>query len=230
MSQQINLLNPGLMKQKQPFSALALLQTVAVVLLGIILIAGYAHVQTMRLQVNADQISQQLHDTEQQIAKLRATAGVASKRPVLEAELKQLDADLQIKRRIAATLQTSRFGHTAGYSVYLTAFARQIPEGAWLTGFTIGGDGSEIGLRGRTLRPELVADYVNQLKREKIMQGKDFTTLQIAQPSSDTGAGNQSGVAAKNDTSAGKKVAYLEFELYSASTTEKDKLSGNKEQ
>lgn len=230
MSQQINLLNPGLMTQKQPFSALALLQTITVVILGVILITGYAHYQTMRLQATADQVSQQLHEAEQQIAKLRATAGVVSKRPILEAELKQLDADLQMKRRIAVILQNSDFGHTAGYSGYLTAFARQIPEGAWLTGFTIGGDGSEIGLRGRAVRPELVADYVNQLKREKIMQGKDFTTLQIAQPSSEAGAANKSGVAGKNDPSASNKVAYLEFELYSANTTEKDKSSGNKDQ
>jgi Tfp pilus assembly protein PilN len=183
----------------------------------------------MQLQATVDQVSKQLHETELQAAKLRAVGGVASQRTALEAELKQIDTDLQMKRVIASILQNSHFGHTGGYSGYLSAFARQLPEGAWLTGLTIAGDGSEIGLRGRTLRPELVADYVNQLKREKIMQGKDFTTLQIAVPATDASNGANAAVNNKKPTPAGDKAGYLEFELYSSDTTEKNKSSGNKD-
>lgn len=229
MSQQINLFRADLKKTMQPFSAVALLQTVSVVLLGIGLITAYAHYQTMQLQTVASQVSKQLHDTELQSAKLRVASGVKSQRSALEAQLKQMDEDLQMKRIISDILQNSHFGHTAGYSGYLSAFARQIPQGTWLTGFTIGGDGSEIGLRGRTLRPELVADYVNQLKHEKIMQGKDFTTLQIALPSTDAGNAGNTGVLNKKDASVGDKVGYLEFELYSSDTTEKNKSVGNKD-
>lgn len=236
MSQQINLLNRDLQKQRHPFSALALLQTVVVVLLGIILIGGFAQFQIQRLQSNADQVSTQLHETEQQVAKLRATTGIASHRPQLEAELKQVDADLQMKQRIANILKSSDFGYTAGYSVYLTAFARQIPKGVWLTGLSIGGDGTEIGLRGRALKPELVAEYVKQLKTERVMQGKDFTSVHIGVPSTDqtqsdgrTSSSNSNGVVSKKEGATSSKVAYLEFDMNSAATTEKEKLAGSKE-
>ncbi|MDO8178154.1 MAG: PilN domain-containing protein [Undibacterium sp.] len=226
MSQQINLFNPIFLKTQKVFSAISLLQTFGLVLLGAICMVMYVIYQSAGLMRSADIVTAQLRNAEAQIAKLRAQAVVPVANKALEASLAKLEADIQNRQKISAVLQKSDFGNTQGYSAYLVAFARQIPTGLWLTGFTISGGGNEISLQGRTLKPELVPAYVSQLKREPAMQGKSFAALQMQLPEM-TGASVQgkSDVAKQFDT-----APYIEFNLRSSDLPEKNSSTGVKGQ
>lgn len=228
MSQQINLFNPVFLKQKKIFSALALLQASGMVLAGAGLVAGYAVFQSTGLNKNAATVSAQLHAAEAQAARLRAEAGAAAPDKALEQELSRLEAEIKARQQIASILQNSDFGNTRGYSAYMAAFARQIPEGLWLTSFSIAGAGSEIGLQGRTLKPELLPLYVNRLRRERVMQGKSFGALQMHVPRDESQASPGSGQDGGKRKERLPYVKFLEFNLSSTPTQEKADAGGGK--
>ena len=106
----------------------------------------------------------------------------------------------------------------------MLAFARQVPNGLWLTGFNITEGGNGVALQGRSLKPELVPLYVSQLKRENIMQGKSFSALQMQLPQISSVA-----VAGQIDTKKPVEyAAYIEFDLRSSDSAEKNSPSGVK--
>lgn len=224
MSGQINLFNPIFLKTKKVFSAVALVQAFGLVFFGAVLVLIYAAYQSKELNKNADIMTAQLHAAEAQVAKLRALAAPPGANVALQNSLAKLEADIKNRQKIATILQKSDFGNTTGYSAYMVAFARQIPAGLWLTGFNITGGGNEIALQGRSLKPELVPSYVSQLKLEAIMQGKSFSALHMQLPPIATA--NLQG-----KTDSGKTVeyaSYVEFDLRSSDTAEKNSPSGAK--
>lgn len=224
MSGQINLFNPIFLKTKKVFSAIALLQAFGLILVGVIMMVMYAAYQSKELNKSADVVTAQLRGAEAQVAKLRAMAAPPGANVALENALAKLEADIKNRQKIATILQKSDFGNTKGFSAYMVAFARQIPNGVWLTGFDITGGGNEVALQGRSLKPELVPAYVSQLKLETIMQGKSFSALQMQLPQIVSVA-----VAGKVDTSKPVEyAAYVEFDLHSSDSAEKNSPSGVK--
>ncbi|MES2048538.1 MAG: PilN domain-containing protein [Pseudomonadota bacterium] len=224
MSGQINLFNPVFLKTKKVFSAVALIQAFGLVLLGAILMVVYAWYQSKALTKNAEIVTAQLRVAEAQVAKLRAMAVAPGANVALGNALAKLEADIKNRQKIATILQKSDFGNTKGYSAYMVAFARQIPAGVWLTGFNITGGGNEIALQGRSLKPELVPNYVSQLKLEAIMQGKSFSALQMQLPQIAI-----TTVPGKVDSAKRLDYApYIEFDLRSSESIEKNSPSGVK--
>ena len=237
MSQQINLFNPIFLKQKKIFSAITLLQMSGLVLLGAVLVAIYTTFQSAELNRNAGIVAAQLRTAQAQVARLRADASAPAKSKALEDALVKVEAEIKSRQQISSILQKNDFGNTTGFSAYLVAFARQIPNGLWLTGFNISRAGNEIGLQGRTLKPELLPLYVTQLKRETVMQGKSFAELQMQIPraasaavASNVGHLNDIiGAATQGKSEAGKQldaVPYIEFNLRSSITAEKANMTG----
>ena len=237
MSQQINLFNPIFLKQKKIFSAITLLQMSGLVLLGAVLVAIYTTFQSAELNRNAGIVAAQLRTAQAQVARLRADASAPAKSKALEDALVKVEAEIKSRQQISSILQKNDFGNTTGFSSYLVAFARQIPNGLWLTGFNISRAGNEIGLQGRTLKPELLPLYVTQLKRETVMQGKSFAELQMQIPraasaavASNVGHLNDIiGAATQGKSEAGKQldaVPYIEFNLRSSITAEKANMTG----
>lgn len=206
MSQQINLFNPIFLKQKKYFSSAAMLRALAVLVIGCALVGAYAHYQVKNLTVAAAASSAQLASAQAQLAVVKVEYGPKPKSPGLETEVVKAEQEMQSLKQVFDVLGEGKLGNTDGYSVYLRAFARQTIEGLWLTGFNIVGAGNEIGLQGRTVRPELVPAYMNRLKREQIMQGTSFGTLEISQPA----PAARSGAAAAGQAEAPQ---YIEFSL-----------------
>lgn len=224
MSGQINLFNPIFLKTKKVFSAVALIQAFGLVLLGAIMMLMYAQYQSSELNKNAEIVTTQLRVAEAQVAKLRTMAAPAGANVALENSLVKLEADIKNRQKIATILQKSDFGNTKGYSAYMLAFGRQAPTGLWLTGFNITEGGNEVALQGRSVKPELVPQYVSQLKRENIMHGKSFSALQMQLPQIISVA-----VAGKVETIKPLEYAsYIEFDLRSSDSAEKNNPSGVK--
>ena len=220
MSQQINLFNPIFLKQKKHFSALTMAQGLAVIFLGSLAVTFIARFELTALSSEAENTSKQLASTKAQLAKVSAEYAPRQKNKLLEEEVQKAEEALKSQRQVVDMMQRGGIGNSKGYSEYFRAFSRQIVSGIWLTGFRIIDDGTEIELRGRTLRPELVPVYINRLKQEPALRGKSFAALEMTVPEIGTGSKDAAGNAETK-----RPADYTEFVLQSA-TTEPAAASG----
>lgn len=182
MSQQINLFNPIFLKQKKYFSALTMVQALGMILLGIGAIALYAKLQLAHLRPEASAVTAQLEAAQAQLAAVKTGPGGRAPDSALEAQVRHAEAEVAALQRIAALLRQGEGANVDGYSEYMRAFARQILDGVWLTGFSIGAGGRDIVLSGRALRPELVPAYLARLSSEPTMHGRAFGVLEMNLP------------------------------------------------
>ncbi|RJX32419.1 MAG: MSHA biogenesis protein MshI [Oxalobacter sp.] len=213
MSQQINLFNPIFLKEKKHFSAKTMAQAWALIALFAVALFGFAKYQSWKLEDQAVKVVTQLKDVREQQEKIKTGFVDRKKDMQLEETVKRTQQEAESLQQAFIRLRNDEFGTQKGYSDYLRAFARQMVQGVWLTGFSIQGAGNAIGIQGGALKPELVPAYMNRLKRETVMQGKSFATLEISQPKE---ADRKSGAA---DSGKGEKKerlpVYVEFDLRS---------------
>lgn len=207
MSQQINLFNPIFLKKKKYFSATTMAQALGLIVLGCALGAAYAGYQVAMLAKEAERTTAQLNSVKDQLGKANAAFAPKQMDKSLDDEIRKTEADIASVQRLFDFMQKGDFGNTKGYAEYMRAFARQVMNGVWLTGFHINGAGNEIGLQGGALQPELVPAYINRLKREQILQGKSFAALDMEAPAVDPN--DKAGAASR------RTPAYIKFRLQS---------------
>ena len=212
MSQQINLFNPIFLKQKKLFSAVTMLQALALVFVGSIVVTVIARAQLSSIDAEAAATTVRLHATQAQLAKVKAEYGPHAPSKELQQEIRKAQAELLLEHQILTVARNGNFAADSGYSDYLQALARQVVSGLWLTGLTIAGAGNGIELDGRALHPELVPEYIKRLKREPVMAGKSFSALQMKVPMVDAPAPAGTPAAAPKQVPAN----FVEFRLQSA--------------
>jgi hypothetical protein len=181
MTQQINLFNPIFLKQKKIFSAVNMLDALALLLVGVALFYGYASIQTLNLDRQSVETARQYYQSKTRLS--QAGARYAPKIPdaALAAEVNTLQAQVNARKATMQNLGGRVFGSGPGYAEYMRALARESLAGLWLTGFSIGMGGAEMEISGRALRPELVPSYIQRLSRERALQGRAFDSLSMTQ-------------------------------------------------
>ena len=182
MSQQINLCNPLFRKQEKYFSALAMVQALGLILLGIVLFYAYLAYQMRSLNAQATQMSQMYDNAEHQLNRLASNVKAHQPSPLLVDRIAQSEQSLHTQKMILDLLQRGDLGNQTGFSAYLIGLSHQTVSGLWLTGFTIVGQADQLSLRGRALQPELIARLIQQLKNEPPFAGTHFATLAIHRP------------------------------------------------
>jgi hypothetical protein len=185
MSQQINLFNPIFLKQKRYFSVVTMLQALGLIMLGSTVFYAYAVYQVSQLSKQAEEMSKRYAAEQARLASFTNEFSLQRSAQMLDDELNQLEAQAKSQEVVLTMLKSGAIGNTQGYSEYMRAFARQSINGLWLTGFDIIGDGTQISLSGAVVNPELVPSFIQRLGKEKVMQGKTFSTLQMQQPKKD---------------------------------------------
>ncbi|MDD5329915.1 MAG: PilN domain-containing protein [Sulfuricella sp.] len=209
MSQQINLFNPIFLKQKKHFSALAMVQALGGIVLGMLVFYAYARYQVGNLGASVAETAKRLELEQSRLTKVAAEFAPGKNGKLLENQAAQLTAQLGARQKVIAVLQGGELGNTGGFSEYLRAYSRQAIDGLWLTGFTIHGAGSQMTLDGRAMKAELVPAYIRRLNQEKVMQGKAFAAMEIGRPAPAKAEG-----AAANEAPA--QARFVEFKLMSA--------------
>lgn len=205
MSQQINLYNPLLLKQKKIFSARTMAQALGVITLGLIAVYGYARYQVANLQVETDQAGKRQEAVQARLARVAQQFGPRQKSAELEENIKRAEAELLALAGVQAALKQGGLAGASGFSPYLQALARQIIDGVWLTGIEV--SASEMAISGRTTQPGLVPDFIHRLGSEQIMQGRKFAMLEMRQPPAAPPA---------KDGKPGAVPRYIEFSLQSS--------------
>ncbi|MEO7495927.1 MAG: PilN domain-containing protein [Massilia sp.] len=180
MSKQINLFNPALLKQKAIFTTVTMAQALALLLVGAAALVAYGRHSVAELEREAAAGAERLALRKNRQAIALVEFAPRAKRVDLEQEIAEAEAQQRSLRLVADVLQRGEFGNTTGYAEYFRALARQSAGDLWLTGVSINGAGRQIGLQGRALEPNLVPAYIGRLRREPVMQGKSFGSLQIS--------------------------------------------------
>jgi hypothetical protein len=205
MSQQINLYNPIFLKQKHYFSALTMVQALAIVLAGALGIYAFEVRQNRTLEGVLAELDRQLASQREQLLKFSREYSPQGASRQLADELARFEQRLQQRQDLLADLKTGVGGNARGFSVYLSALARQTTPGVWLTGVDIGARGPELVIRGRALESQLVPAYIRALNREAPLQGRAVGELKM------TAHGGEGGPVAP--AAAGAPTRYIEFSL-----------------
>lgn len=207
MSQQINLFNPIYLKQKKVFSAVNMLDALALLLVGVAVFYAYASIQTLNLDRQAVETGRQYALAKQRLAQTSARHAPKKADAALEAEVNNLQAEVNVRKAALINQGIGAFPHEAAYAEYMRALARQSLTGLWLTEFKIAKGGAEIEIVGRALQPELVPSYIRGLNRERSMQGRAFDSLSMTQREAPLPAN------ASRPAGAPASYSYTEFRL-----------------
>ncbi len=188
MSQQINLFNPIFMKQRKYFSLLAMLQALGLIIAGSLIFYGYAIYQVNQLDRQLEENTKRYTADQMRLARYVTEYSPQTSNQLLQDEVQRFEKQAAEQDELIQTLKSGAVGNTVGYSEYMRAFARQVVDGLWLTGFRVTGDAAQISLSGGVLNPELLPEYIQRLGKERIMHGKIFSTLKMQQAKADGGA------------------------------------------
>jgi hypothetical protein len=202
MSQNINLLNPALRRQRTALSFATLVKSAGLVL---VVLFGAQFILQHQVSGLAAELAGLESAGQQRTAhadQLKAQAAQRRPDPTVEADITRLEREVRQAREAMGALKIGTFGDPDGFSEYLRAFSRQSLSGLWLTGFTIAGAG-DVAIHGRVIRPELVPSYIRRLNREKVLAGRSFAHLEMSQPAA-------KGIEPKDGAQA---FRFLEFSL-----------------
>lgn len=189
MSQQINLYSPLFRRQKKIFSAVAMLQATLLVVLGIAAFYGYVALQTSLLELRVADSGQRLRSELERLKVLGAAESPEVRAKLLGEEKKKLEAMLAERNRTAQALAEGGLGRGEGYSAALRALARLSMDGVWLTRVQFAEKDGEVAIAGRATHPELIATYLERLRKEEALRGQAFSRLEIRKTAAPQRAG-----------------------------------------
>jgi hypothetical protein len=178
MYQQVNLYQPIFRKQRQIFSALTMAKVVAIFAAALAVFYVYGLWQVTGLEAEMVQLEGRERAVAAQLGRIDPTMG-AGRRSAVEHELRELNSTLLAQQRLIEVLREQPLGTTEGFSGLLAALGRQHTSGLWLTDFAINGGARALTLGGKSVRAELIPEYLQRLGTEEAMAGQRFDELTI---------------------------------------------------
>lgn len=211
MAQQINLYDPALEKQ---YDWQALGNVVAVSLLLVVIVGAMGFLARQDLPP----LTVQAAAGDTQLKALREQATALGQRVATQKPDAALEKELETTRVLAAArgevldILKQRIGPDAvSYAEYLRGFARQTLAGLWLTGFAYDAVSGGMEIRGRTVDPALLPQYIQRLNREPVFQGRAFAALNLAAGQAEPKAGSTAAPAVS--PALPNKAPFHEFTL-----------------
>jgi hypothetical protein len=199
MSHQINLYDPALLRHRNWLTAPNLL--FAVVLLAVLLLGwgAWARIQASGLATEAATLDSRTKSAREESVALGSQLASRKPDPKLELDLAAMRELLGVRQGILDALgQGGAEGapEPVRYADYLRGLARQSVSGLWITGFSVGADGSRMEILGRTLDPALLPEYIRRLNAEAAFRGHRFAALNVVVPTPAPGTSPTASAAA----------------------------------
>ena len=215
MSQQINLVNPLLLKRRFVVGLREMALGLGLILVAALAWAGYQHYQAGVLETRAAQ--QEARKAQAQQVLDRLTAAATRPASMLLAERVKL-TQVQVAQReallaaIGGTLDTN----STGFSSRLRALAHGSPEGVWLNGLTL--SPGYVALKGSALNAGLLTTYMDRLGQQPPFAGMKFSGMNaaLAQPAGEGKAQAAPPNGHKAQTAAAP-LGHIDFALYAGS-------------
>lgn len=213
MSQQINLYNPAFLKRRDFLTARPLAAVAGALLFLVIVAAAWGSFQAKQKQAEADDLATRLKDRQAEVVVLTAQITGRKPDPAMLAQVDDSKLQLKARQEVMAAVEGGAIGSFEGFSEFLRGFARQAPQGLWLTGFTIGSGGKDMEIRGRMLADTLLPEYVKRLSAEKAFKGRSFAGLDLRRPAPAVASGGSGPAPATIPAATTPPARYIEFTL-----------------
>jgi len=175
----IDLFDPALQRTRDVWTFRNLGLGLAAALALCALPAGWAQWQQAEAARQLREIEPQLQAARDEVKQLGAKVAGYKPDAALQRELETTEQRLQANAEVLAFLRKSQAPQYGEPGDWLRGLARRIPDGLWLTGFSFNAESGALELRGRTLDPRLIPEYVRRLKDEPAFQGRTFAALDI---------------------------------------------------
>ena len=160
----------------QAGSAVAILAATAVLLA---VVAGFVRYENAQLTDQAMSGQQQVERLERSVAELAREAESRQPDPQVEAALARVNELLVRRQRLLTQVESLMSEDTAGFAAPLSALARQVPGGLWLTRIRLNAQNGDVGLSGRAQTGRLVPSYLEALGEEPAFQGRTFGAFRL---------------------------------------------------
>ena len=177
--QQINLYTEDLRPKKEPLQAGVAVSLVVAVLVLLAGAAGFVRYQNTQLTQQVVAGQQQAEQLQQRVDELTLEAESQQPDPQVEAALQRVNDTLRRRQRLLGRVETLMSDDVPGFSAPLSALARQVPDGVWLTRIRLDAQTGNVGLRGRTQSGDRVPAYLEALGEEPSFQGKTFGDFRL---------------------------------------------------
>ncbi len=182
MSQQINLVNESLRKQKEFLTSVTLPYVLGAALLLFCLMSAYVWQQTSRLATERAEWAMRAEQARVAMTRASQQFPIRQQSPLLQAEIRNAEEKIQSRDRVFRLLESGVVGRTQGFSPLLEAFARQGVQGVWLTRVEVNAKGERMSLGGKALSADLIPQYITRLSAEPALRGRHFTAFQVGVP------------------------------------------------
>jgi Tfp pilus assembly protein PilN len=216
MSQQINLLNPSLIKQKDFLNPNTIVITLGVLLVCLLGYYSYAHKQ---LTAQRSQTAEALLATQASLQQTTLLHTPHTMSKALVDKIAQLEQKETMQQHILQTVHQSSATPEKGYAALMRAFAKQSLDGLWLTSFSIDSASEQLNISGRTLQSEFLPEYIARLGNEPALRGKLFSALNMSLPKATEPTSTAPVAAIPTSTPVAtvqaKEPQYIEFSLQS---------------
>lgn len=213
MTQQINLLNLELRKKRDLLTAKPLAIAVGLVLVLLMTVSTLVGQQAAALQSEADKRAAELKASQDRLLEMGKSMSDLKPNPELLDELSNSRAMLNLREEVIGALEGKDLHGNQGFAEFLRGFARQVPNGLWLSGFNLHTAGEEMEIRGNMLNSTALPEYIRRLNSEKAFQGRSFSSLVIQRPG--VGGDGKPAGAAPGAEAASAPPAFVEFVLRS---------------
>lgn len=224
MAQQINLYDPALLR-KRDWLALVNIVLGAGVLAVLVAGAGFlARNGLPELQAQVTTSETQLKAMREQVLVLGQRVADRKADPRIEQELATARQVAEARGVVLETLRQRLASDEPPFADYLRGLARQSMTGLWITGFAWDAASDGIEIRGRTLDPALLPEYIRRLNREPAFRGQAFSALNVAEGKPDPASGAKAVPA-----EAPQKAQFHEFVLVPVKNGDATKLSGGRQ-
>lgn len=232
MSQQINLLNPELIKKAELLTPRNMgLVYLSLASLGLVWTL-YAQQSVHRLTSQRDRLAMQLQQMQDSLKQVTAARAPHAANAALVQELTQLSQQQQTQSKLLQVINSGITVANKSLSSYMRGFAHQTTEGLWLTGFSIDPEHDAISVFGRSLDADLLPRYIEMMGKEKVFAGQLFGGLKVVETNAMThqvsGEIKPDASSIRTDT-AKPGTTFVEFELQAISKADatKEKLNAN---
>jgi MSHA biogenesis protein MshI len=177
--QRVNLYTDDLRPQREKLQAGAALSVLILALVVIAVAAGVVQYQESQLQAATRGLQQQNEQLQRNTERLTSDVEARQPDPEVEAALERVTATLARRQRLLDRVENLIATETTGFSAPLSALARQVPEGLWLTQIRLDARQGNVGLAGKAQSGRLVPVYLEKLGDEPAFSGKTFGSFRL---------------------------------------------------
>lgn len=177
MSQQINLLNPALVRPRDWLTLRNMLLIYVVLIALLVGLNVKTEDELTQLAAEHDAALASLNTVKKTLAEVKNVEPQTNTNKEQELELQDLIETLETQSSLLTSLKHVNSESHQHVMDYMLGFANQSLAGVWLTGFKINSFEQQVSIAGQSLSPELVPQYMERLGNDPVFHGKLFSGL-----------------------------------------------------